>query len=317
MSRYNNLVLQSTLNEAITSGASGSAADLLALRAMGLRVGGAGALGGPFAAITTWAQMGIQELISDTDYTDIDYMAKGTRALVVGGLAATAGELGALGYIGYCTLAGTEVPGWGNLVGFGFGVVSYFVIDWAWGDDIEASARESLGELGCTGGSTQAQPEVGAGAGSYSEMYMGMCFAQGTRVALASGETQAIELLQPGDVVLAYDETSQHMQPAAITHTRAHPKTLCLQINTAAGLELRLTPNHPLWVQRDAVLAWLDAGQLIIGDCLHSLMPDRAVALDPIVTIQLAAELTPVFDISVADTHTFFAGQILAHNKPP
>lgn len=115
------------------------------------RVGGAGALGGPVAALTTWGTMGLQEAFGDADYTDIDYAARGGRAFVSGGVAAMAGEAGALGTAAAFGVAGSEVPIAGNIAGFVIGLGFYFAVDAIWGDEIEASARDSLGENGCVG----------------------------------------------------------------------------------------------------------------------------------------------------------------------
>jgi hypothetical protein len=40
----------------------------------------------------------------------------------------------------------------GTLIGAGVGLVTYVVIDFAWGDEIEAAVREQMGEQGCVGG---------------------------------------------------------------------------------------------------------------------------------------------------------------------
>lgn len=144
-SQWNSRLAGPLLNEAV----AGTGTALVARGAV-IRIGGGGAIGGPLAALTLWGQMGVQELAGTADYTDIDYLSMGTRALVAGGIAGMASEAGALGFAAYCAAAGTpEAPGVGTAIGFVVGLGAYFVIDYAYGDEIEAAARESLGELGC------------------------------------------------------------------------------------------------------------------------------------------------------------------------
>lgn len=108
-------------------------------------VGGklAGSAGAAFviAPITT----GLQMYCSDEKYTTIDYEAKMSRS-TVGALG------GALAAGGYGALAGSEVPGPGNAVGFIVGFGGYLLTDWLVGDEVEDAVRNLAGEQGCTGG---------------------------------------------------------------------------------------------------------------------------------------------------------------------
>ncbi len=139
------------LGGSLLEGAMTSGGTQFTVGGVASRVGGAGALGGPVAALTTWGTMGLQEAFGDADYTDIDYMARGERAFVSGGVAAMVGEAGALGTAAAFSAAGSEVPIAGNIAGFIIGLGTYYVVDSIWGDEIEASARDSMGENGCVG----------------------------------------------------------------------------------------------------------------------------------------------------------------------
>jgi hypothetical protein len=132
------------LDEAIAGGGS----SILA-RGAAIRIGGGGLIGGPLATLTTWATMGLQESFGDADFTGIDYAAIGERTFVAGGIAGMVGEAGALGTAAAFSAAGSEVPLAGNAAGFILGLGTYFIVDAFWGDDIEHSAREALGENGC------------------------------------------------------------------------------------------------------------------------------------------------------------------------
>ncbi len=134
------------LTEAMASGGTSAVA-----RGAAVRIGGAGAFGGPLATLATWGTMGLEEAAGTRDYIDIDYAALGGRSFVAGGIAAMAGEAGLLGTVAICSAAGTEVPILGNIVGAVIGVGVYFTVDYLWGDDIEASIRDASGENGCVG----------------------------------------------------------------------------------------------------------------------------------------------------------------------
>ena len=139
------------LGGSLLDGAIASGGTQFTVGGVASRVGGAGALGGPVAALTTWGTMGLQEAFGDADYTDIDYAARGGRAFVSGGVAAMVGEAGALGTAAAFSAAGSEVPIAGNIAGFVIGLGTYFVVDAIWGDEIEGGVRTSMGENGCVG----------------------------------------------------------------------------------------------------------------------------------------------------------------------
>jgi hypothetical protein len=132
------------LDEAIAGGGS----SILA-RSAAIRIGGGGIIGGPLSTLTSWATMGLQQSFGDADFTGIDYAAIGERTFVAGGIAGMVGEAGALGTAAAFSAAGSEIPFAGNAAGFILGLGTYWVVDAFWGDDIEQSAREALGEKGC------------------------------------------------------------------------------------------------------------------------------------------------------------------------
>jgi hypothetical protein len=99
--------------------------------------------------------MGLEESFGVADFTGIDYAAVGKRTFVVGGVAGMVGEAGALGTAAAFSPAGSEVPLAGNAVGFVVGLGTYVVVDAIWGDEIERSAREEMGQFGCVGRDTE------------------------------------------------------------------------------------------------------------------------------------------------------------------
>jgi hypothetical protein len=145
--QWNARLLDPVLGEAMAGGGAN-----LGTRAAGLRVFGGGAIGGPVAAATMWAQMGIQQLAGTGDYNRYDYTAKGARYLAVGGLAGLAAELGPLGFSAYCAAAGTpEAPGVGTAIGFVVGLGAFYILDYTAGGFVEQGTRDLLGDPGHPG----------------------------------------------------------------------------------------------------------------------------------------------------------------------
>lgn len=109
------------------------------------RLAGGSAAAVVFAPVVTAATM----YFDDNEYTTIDYVARSTRS----GTSALGAALASGGSV---AILGSFFPGVGNgvgfIVGFGGGLIGYFVTDWAVGDEVEQGVRNLMGEQGCTGG---------------------------------------------------------------------------------------------------------------------------------------------------------------------
>jgi hypothetical protein len=72
------------------------------------------------------------------------------------------------------------------------------------------------------------------------------------------------------------------------------------------------TDNHPFWV--DSLSAWVDAGQLAVGETLRT-DDGREVA---VVALHRHDEITRVYNLTVDGTHTYYVGvggdHVLVHN---
>lgn len=313
MSSWNNALVQPLLTDAMAAGTVAGANPLVA-RAVGYRLGGAGVIGGPVSALTTWGQMGLQELVGDADFSDIDYAALGARSAVAGGFAATVAELGPLGYSLYCAGAGTvEAPIVGTAIGFGVGLASYFVIDWVWGDDIEAAVREQMGEQGCTGSAPPSPPSTAPVEPTWQPVPG--CFAAGTRVLMPSGDERPIESVRPGEMVLGFDEGHLVACPVRVSKLTQHLSQPCILISTTSGKTLKVTANHPLYASTVRGTGWTEAGCIQAGDRLHQLGAGGALDAVAVEAVAPAEAVCAVFDLSVEECHNFFADRILAHNK--
>jgi hypothetical protein len=278
----------------------GSASRFAAAGRFGSRLGGATFIGGPVAVGTTWAGMALDELYGSADYTASDWASIGGRAFVSGTGGALAGALAAGAYT---SLAGSEVPIVGNLIGFGVGFLGYLFVDWAIGEDVEREIRLAMGEGGCPRPKPVAWPE-------YKETFHA-CFAGDTRIRMADGGHRDIASILPDDQVLAVDDAGG-LRCERVLAVRAHDPLLVLEITVeGAARALRCTREHQLC--RDGL--WVPAGSLQPGDKLTR-FAGAGAALEPAEVTRVAGGgVAPVHDLTVSGCHTFLAEDVLVHNK--
>ena len=133
------------------------------------------------------------------------------------------------------------------------------------------------------------------------------CFLAGTEILTPYGGKKMIEDLKIGDTVLSYDVSGKQTAVNTITQTFTHP-------NTGGGYylinnSLKVTGNHPIWVNNTS---WKEASYLKIGDYLLD-SHNNLVAVE---SIEKKPGIYTVYNLEVENTHTYFAGGILVHNKP-
>ncbi len=122
--------------------------------------------------------------------------------------------------------------------------------------------------------------------------------------------------IKVGDTVWAYDETRSVWAQNPVTHVFTKPAPSYLIDVQTANQRLVCTANHPIWTQR----GWVDAGRLVTGDqvltqgdmwervnALWVLEPDDAAYWE-------ACPDGQVYNLEVADFHTFVANGIVTHN---
>jgi hypothetical protein len=313
LSQYNMRFINPLLTRAAAPGVTAGTSRLLT--GGGFLGRGAGISG--TAAITapaiTMASMGIEDLFFGADYTRIDYAAKGARSAVSGGVAAGGGWLAA-GGVG--ALAGSEFPILGTAVGFLVGVGLYFLADATIGEDVEAGVRESAGEQGCVGGrmgNTWSSSSSRSSTPSPSTPLLPfICFSGDTPILLADGAQKRIDAICVGDRVLSFDEATGDLTPQPVIATPSAIALDMLEIELDDGTTLHVTPAHELRTPE----GWVAAGELSAGRRLMA-CSNASDRLDQrrVVAITIVTRTGPVYDLTIALTHTYFAGGVLAHNK--
>jgi hypothetical protein len=141
---------------------------------------------------------------------------------------------------------------------------------------------------------------VGAGGGGGG----GGCFLGHTLVRTPDGQ-RAIEVLQPGDLVVSFDDQGQ-LHHAKVLKVHVHEGERVVRYRLWGGAVLDATPNH--WVLNQ-FNAFVEIGTLGGDDCLV----DENGHLRPIVEREDHGRGT-VYNLTVEGHHTFIAGGIRVHN---
>lgn len=139
------------------------------------------------------------------------------------------------------------------------------------------------------------------------------CFEAGTLILTSDGERR-IEEVRVGDLVLARDPETGRTLWSEVTDTfmTGIKPIWALTVSAADGSQdvQYVTDDHPYWVQGRG---WTETRHLNIGDRL-----DTADGLGAeVVSFEETGRDAPVYNFSVADIHTYFAGDlgVLVHNR--
>ena len=94
-------------------------------------------------------------------------------------------------------------------------------------------------------------------------------FKAGTQITLLNWRTQNIELIQIGDIVLAYDEITMRTMPATVTYLHHYRWEVEPENFVVINHNIKVTINHPLFVNNQ----WMPAGSVEVGDTLLRILP--------------------------------------------
>ena len=130
---------------------------------------------------------------------------------------------------------------------------------------------------------------------------------------MADGSHLAIDLITPGDRVLAYNVASQTWRPQTVLDQWSTLDVgYMTQLTLTDGANVDATDHHRFWVESDQT--WTDIDSLHAGDVLLS--PAGEVIVDQVSTGELA--FTTVYELTVEGDHNFTvqAGDhdLLVHN---
>lgn len=262
-------------------------------------VGGGGRLAG--GAVGAMFVEGISiGLLEEREHFAPEVAMRLTRSAALGAGSVWAGA-------GIGAAAGSVVPVAGTAVGFVVGLVAGGILYYV-GERAVPGGREDWDayEAGCHFRPTAAS----AGGGEPAFHY---CFTGETLTRMADGTDRRLDQLREGDSVLSYDERDASLRNGKVLKIERSIAPTHFKLRLAKnGVTVGVTGEHPihsegLWLPANllrvgSIVTWLDDG--IVG-----------VGQTEITNVVTDSRPTPVYDLTVSDYHTFFAGGILAHNK--
>ncbi len=132
-------------------------------------------------------------------------------------------------------------------------------------------------------------------------------FSADTPVATPAGPVPISEI-EVGDQVLAYHEATRTTGSYTVTDVIVHTDPVILAL-TLDGEVVETTPEHPFFV---LLRGWVKAGDLRVGDVVRQ----RDGAYGMVNAVAVVAAPQPMYNLTVADAHTFFVGEEgwLVHN---
>ncbi len=161
-------------------------------------------------------------------------------------------------------------------------------------------------QTGYTRTSTYSQGSYYSEGSYYTEPFY--CFAPRTPVLMADGSYKNIEDLKLGEAVMGQTEEGT-LRPNIVTKLFHHVYTdnagepfSTLRVNGS----LVVTAEHPMMTTRGIV----SAGDLQVGDMLIAINGTTAVS-----SLEKGPSLPRVYNLTVYPDHTYFAGDVLVHNK--
>jgi len=143
----------------------------------------------------------------------------------------------------------------------------------------------------------------GATTGSTTSATTEVCFLAGTRILMGDGSQKNIEDVKERELVSSYDYKTMKIVANEVVKRFVHRVGEHLIIND----ELRVTPNHPLFVNG----WWKEAGQIRKGDKMF----DKDGKEIEVVSIKTENGEKDVYNLEIAGLHNYFAENKLVHNK--
>ena len=154
----------------------------------------------------------------------------------------------------------------------------------------------------------------------------GGCFAAGTEITMADGTVKLIEEVRQGDVVLSYDYLENKLSKNVVTATVVKPQLphiVQIEVSDANGAvsQIVCTSDHPFWLVDQC--AWAAHAPKLVTEEIQA--PARLEAGSTLLnsdgshsSVLGVTELDQrqdVYNFEVSQTHCYFAGGVLVHNK--
>jgi len=135
------------------------------------------------------------------------------------------------------------------------------------------------------------------------------CLAAGTPIWTAAG-SRYVDQIKPGDLVLSQNPDTGELSYKPVLATTFNKGAKIFKMRVGQD-EIRSTGGHTFWVDRRG---WVRVRQLETAARLHAVAGATAVE-----EVEATGVMAPVFNLIVADFHTYFVGKerVLSHDITP
>ncbi|RMG42208.1 MAG: hypothetical protein D6719_06990 [Candidatus Dadabacteria bacterium] len=131
------------------------------------------------------------------------------------------------------------------------------------------------------------------------------CFRAATPILMADGTQKPIELIRPGDRVIAFDIGQGRNVDADVTEIMSFKRSGFYILNGY----IQVTAEHPFYVNGE----WIKVSELTLGSEFLSATGEKVKLLSKTYVNQS----TTVYNFTVDGVHNYYAAGILVHNKSP
>ena len=145
------------------------------------------------------------------------------------------------------------------------------------------------------------------------------CFLEGTSIKMANGQTKNIEDIKTGDLVLSYDINNKKQVNKKVTKLEAPIRNHYYFVSFDDKTALKVTDEHPIYTDK----GWkcidpnsnknkdLNVTELKLGDRVKTSTGFKKI----IGWVKVTGKFQTYNLRDIEDTHTFYADDVLVHNK--
>ncbi len=152
-----------------------------------------------------------------------------------------------------------------------------------------------------------AENDAGTSYGSNKYFTTSACFLAGTKITMADGSYRNIENIKPGDMIKSFDEETGENKNSRVAKVFYHQEEYANYYYLLINGKIRVTPNHPMYVNN----LWTNSDKIEIGDSLQDI---KGLKIQ-VFSIEKIFEKVPTYNLEVENYHTYYAEEILVHNK--